>query len=732
MQILLTPFSARSFRVQLLLIAFLLSGNFNALIAQARSLEDSLTELIQLDNVKDTTKVMAMCKLGIDLKNRDPKRAIKCINEANALSKQIKFLHGEALSLINAGSVYYDMGKHKEALEYWFESIAVYKKMSKSKSISMKALGLHGLTDNLISISRLYCEIGELHNFEKHVAEARKIMKENPSEYSRLGWIGIEWAGCYYMNGKNKEARQLYNDALEQFGKSKDQYGIANTFANLGMLHNRMDQLDSSLTYLKKSLVLYTTIKSLDGQSWVNNIIGNVYKKRNNSDSAFIYFNAAYNNGVQANNIGIQISSLINIGKLLSDQNKLDQSFRYWKNAYDLAANYSSPDFVLTTSKFLAEYYQVKRDYKSALEFTNVYLAVKDSLNTNENMKTIGKLEAQYDFDKEQATQASRFEEKLLAQRTLAIAEKKQQKLIIIAVSVGLLIVAVFSFFLYKRMRFTRKQQILIARQKEMVMLKNKEILDSINYAKRIQAAVLPATTIFKKHLPDSFILYKPKDIVAGDFYWLEKKNDHLLVAACDCTGHGVPGAMVSVICNNGLNRSVREHNIVDPSEILNKTREIVIQEFEKSDENVNDGMDVALVSIEGLNDKVRMCFAGANNPVWIVKSDNKTLEEIIGVKQPIGKFEGFKSYVRHERYLNHGDVIYLFTDGYKDQFGGKQIANGSIAGKKFKSSRLKALLVSIAKLPMEEQKLKLEKEFEEWRGDMEQVDDVCIIGIRV
>jgi hypothetical protein len=117
MQILLTPFSARSFRVQLLLIAFLLSGNFNALIAQARSLEDSLTELIQLDNVKDTTKVMAMCKLGIDLKNRDPKRAIKCINEANALSKQIKFLHGEALSLINAGSVYYDMGKHKEALD---------------------------------------------------------------------------------------------------------------------------------------------------------------------------------------------------------------------------------------------------------------------------------------------------------------------------------------------------------------------------------------------------------------------------------------------------------------------------------------------------------------------------------------------------------------------------------------------------------------------------------------
>ena len=153
--------------------------------------------------------------------------------------------------------------------------------------------------------------------------------------------------------------------------------------------------------------------------------------------------------------------------------------------------------------------------------------------------------------------------------------------------------------------------------QKHEVESKNKEITDSITYAKRIQSAILPPEKVVKESLEDSFILYKPKDIVAGDFYWLEQKNGKVLFAAADCTGHGVPGAMVSVVCNNALNRSVREHGLTDPGKILDKTREIVIEEFEKSDEEVNDGMDIAICSLEGNS----LQYAGAHNPLWVIRN---------------------------------------------------------------------------------------------------------------
>jgi serine phosphatase RsbU (regulator of sigma subunit) len=249
------------------------------------------------------------------------------------------------------------------------------------------------------------------------------------------------------------------------------------------------------------------------------------------------------------------------------------------------------------------------------------------------------------------------------------------------------------------------------------------EIQDSINYAKRIQSAILPSDRIVKESLADSFILYKPKDIVAGDFYWLEKSSDQVLIAACDCTGHGVPGAMVSVICNNALNRSVREFGLKEPGKILDKTREIVISEFEKSEDEVKDGMDISLCSLS--LSALTLYWSGANNPLWILRKDSTEIEEIKADKQPIGKYAAAKSFTTHQKNLEKGDLIYLITDGYQDQFGGDK-------GKKFKAAELKNLLVSISKETMESQKKKIDEAFETWRGKLEQIDDVCIIGIRV
>ena len=247
---------------------------------------------------------------------------------------------------------------------------------------------------------------------------------------------------------------------------------------------------------------------------------------------------------------------------------------------------------------------------------------------------------------------------------------------------------------------------------------KNKEILDSIQYAKRIQSAILPSTSIIKQALKNSFILYKPKDIVSGDFYWIEQKNDKVFFAAADCTGHGVPGAMVSVICNNALNRSVREFDINSTSEILNNTRELVIKEFEKSEEEVKDGMDIAICMLEGNI----LYYSGAYNPLWIIR-DNEIIETKAD-RQPIGKFDFSRPFTSHQFKLEPGDTFYIFTDGFPDQFGGKD-------GKKFKNVNLKKLISSIQEHSMEEQKEILNKAFEEWRGPHEQIDDVCIIGVR-
>lgn len=283
--------------------------------------------------------------------------------------------------------------------------------------------------------------------------------------------------------------------------------------------------------------------------------------------------------------------------------------------------------------------------------------------------------------------------------------------------------VAIFSILLIRmRYRLTSKEVMArhaLEKSKKEIEEKNNEIVDSINYAKRIQTAILPPHSMIKEHLPNSFVLYKPKDIVAGDFYWLEHLEEKVFFAAADCTGHGVPGAMVSVICNNGLNRSVREYQLNDPAKILDKTREIVIKEFEKSEEEVKDGMDIALCSLQGN----KLEYAGAHNPIWIIR--NEEIIEIKANKQPIGKFDYQEPYTTHAIDLQEGDTFYIFSDGYVDQFGGEK-------GKKFKSLNFKRLLISIQNEPMEKQKELIDQAFENWKGDLEQIDDVCVIGVRV
>ena len=364
-----------------------------------------------------------------------------------------------------------------------------------------------------------------------------------------------------------------------------------------------------------------------------------------------------------------------------------------------------------------------------------------------------------------------------------AMEKEKQQRYILYVSLVCFLLIGAFTFRGYQR---KKKDNIVINLQKEEVEKQHLELeevhhemRDSINYAKRLQEAILPPLDLIKENLPQSFIHFKPKDIVSGDFYWFERINGVSYIAAADCTGHGVPGAMVSVVCSNALNRAVKEFNISEPAEILNQVRKLVIETFGKSGESssfakasenaIKDGMDIAMCAIHGSASANRMSpkasamaqatggtrkvtFAGANNPLWIVRKtallndaqkqerstvivEDLSLIEYKPDKQPIGLYVGMKEFTQQEIELQENDTMYIFTDGFADQFGGERASAGAVGGtrrgKKFKYKPFKRMLIELSHEPMEKQETIIDSKFEEWRGDLEQIDDVCIIGIR-
>jgi len=274
--------------------------------------------------------------------------------------------------------------------------------------------------------------------------------------------------------------------------------------------------------------------------------------------------------------------------------------------------------------------------------------------------------------------------------------------------------------------------------QKHLVEEKQKEIVDSITYAKRLQEAILPAQEIVNNYLPENFILYTPKDLVAGDFYWMEVVNDGdkeiTFIAAADSTGHGVPGAMVSVVCSNALNRAVLEFKLTTTGQILDKTRELVLDTFSKSTTDVKDGMDISLLAVIRQNNEIiEINWSGANNPLWFISSSNENqnqtepveVKEVKANKQPIGKTDNPTPFTTHSIPYVKGTSFYLFTDGYADQFGGPK-------GKKFKYKQLEELLLELSTKEMSIQKETLNSKFEEWKSGIEQVDDVCVIGVKL
>ncbi|HEY1040852.1 MAG TPA: SpoIIE family protein phosphatase [Bacteroidia bacterium] len=373
----------------------------------------------------------------------------------------------------------------------------------------------------------------------------------------------------------------------------------------------------------------------------------------------------------------------------------------------------------------LIQLYIKKGDREKSIYYLEKHDSVSRLLYNAENANSVSEMKVQFETDKKEA------ENKLLqVENALSAKTLRQQKTINFFIIGGLLVASLFCFYIFYSLRKQRSANAIISHQKMMVEAKHKEISDSIHYAERIQRSFLASNELLSSRIKEYFVFFRPRDVVSGDFYYASVlRNGNFALVTADSTGHGVPGAIMSIINITSLEKAI-DQGITQPAEIFNHTRKTIIGRLKKdgSSEGGKDGMDASITVYDMANKKLTL--AAANCPVWIVRKNSESgvyeLIESRSDKMPIGKHEMQDvSFNQLEVELREADVVYTLTDGFADQFGGEN-------GKKFMSKNLRALLIKHAHLPMQEQSSVLEKTFTEWKRDLEQVDDVCIIGVRI
>ena len=547
----------------------------------------------------------------------------------------------------------------------------------------------------------------------------------------KLNWVCItdDYLGILkFTAGNYEDAIRSYRDYINKVSKNNYNLKVAGTHNNIGLCLIELNRPEEALTCFDTSLQLYTQEENKVGIGRIYNNLGTAYLKMGKDLQALDHFQKGLVIREEAAaGIPSTTESIINIGKAQYKLGKANKAIGNLEKTLGIARTIKSKELQLRIFSVLKDLYYQRGSYKKAIDIQAEFYALQDTLYGQRLKDKLlisslsGKFKRKVIEDSIAQIQKNLFHaEELRIQQKIKEQIIAKNKLVRTFLLIGLGMIALVLVILFKRFKEKKQANAIIYKQKEELQQKQTDILDSIVYAKRIQSAILPPDKLIKSHFPNSFILYRPKDIVAGDFYWLESKEGVVYFAVADCTGHGVPGAMISVMCNNGLNRAVRENGLTTPGTILDQTKEFVITEFGKSEEKVMDGMDIALCALKGK----RLSYSGSHNPLWIIRKGGQEVFEIKADRQPIGRFGEEVPFTTHEIEVDPGDTLYIFSDGFSDQFGG---ANG----KKFKISNFKKLLLKLQNNSMEDQKLLLDNAFESWRGELEQIDDVCVMGVR-
>ncbi|HTB05607.1 MAG TPA: tetratricopeptide repeat protein [Bacteroidia bacterium] len=655
---------------------------------------DSLKRAVSIAK-SDTEKANIMHDLVVDLitighyPQADSLQTIEM-----KLSQKSDFKKGIAEAILNKGIIQYYQGDYPEGLSSLFNSLKL------CENINDK----HGKASSILYIGYIYEGQGDAKRAMDYFTQSSKLFEElNDDDYDATAIINIG---------------NLYSNLLHDYGRA--------------------------MGYYIKSMKLFTKAKDDDGVGSALKDIGNMYLFEKDTAEAIENLEKGQNIFKELNDNEGFAQAEISLGNIYLGQKKYSKALEYAENANQLGKGIGSFVDIKESEKLLSSIYFITKDNVKSLLHYKAYIAAKDSLTNQENTKKSIRTEMNFEFEKKQTIAKAEQDQKDLLQQ----AQVRKQRLIIYFISGIVLLflcLAIFVFRSYLQKQKANKELDIRNRKIEaayrVIEEKNLEITDSINYAKRIQHAILPDEEVLKKILPQSFVLFMPKDIVSGDFYFVKESKDTIFLAAADCTGHGVPGAFMSMIGSEKLHEAVQQSN--DTAQILQVLNKGIKSSLHQSgSESTRDGMDIALISMAPLNspeggtlsksptseggEAVVLNFSGANRPLWIIRKGAAEIEELKADKKAIGGFtEEEQSFERKEISLNKGDTFYIFSDGYADQFGGEQ-------GKKLSTRKFKEILLNIQNKSMLEQRTYLEGFIDSWKAEKEQLDDILIIGVRI
>jgi serine phosphatase RsbU (regulator of sigma subunit)/lipopolysaccharide biosynthesis regulator YciM len=697
----------------------------------------------------DTNRVQAIYALANIVVNTDQQEAIKLADQGLALADKLAYKRAQSFLMVTKGDAYRKMNKPDDAVKAFEEGIkraipinyhkgagimanragatlADQGKSTEAIAMYKRAVVYDSLARSYALWSEAYRSIGEIYtSLGEHTLAMTNFL--HAIRVAKAGDEKVQVGNAYLSMGNGQQYQKDYDNALVSFKKSsavmeeaKYPYGVAGGYISIGNIYYYKHDYENAITNYKISKDVFTQMKNDPIVARINVDIGNVLFEQGKFQEALSYYEPAMEVFIKYGDDEGMSGCYGNIGAAYRELGKHKESESYYLKSLEIARKNNYTNWKRDSYSGMADLYFDMAQYKNAYLYKDSAATMDSLIIGQEHTRLSKEMEARYDNQQKEA-EISHLNAVTAEQ---ALVDKKQKQ-IIIAVSIGLGIVLLLSFFLVSVNTAKRKANYRLEEQNKIIAEKNKDITDSITYALRIQQSVMPDERILQKAVSDYFILNKPRDIVSGDFFWLAQKEDRTYIAVADCTGHGVPGALVSVVGINLLNKIIEMPGTPSPAGILEQLHPMMINALNKDAEarESNDGMDIALLCID--KNAGTAIFAGASRPLYYANANGFYFFK--GDRYSIAgeKKESDAPFTEQEISLSGAVTLYLSSDGFVDQFGEK-------TGKKFLSKRFQELLQSITALPMKEQQARIEKEFESWKGNIEQVDDILVMGIKV
>ncbi|OFY93466.1 MAG: hypothetical protein A2309_11865 [Bacteroidetes bacterium RIFOXYB2_FULL_35_7] len=637
------------------------------------------------------------------------------------ISRSIVDIKTEANTLNLIGGLFWDMKLYGEAIEYYLESLKLREKIGNKKDI---AASNHNIGSVFKSINH---NTKALYYYEKALEFRKELGDESLLSYT------LNDMGTVYKNLKNYEkALELYNEALEIRRNLADKIGIAGSYKNIGIIYKEKKQYDVAVLTYEKALALYEETNDKRNVANVLNYIGNVFLEKNKTNDASEYYKKALNVSHEAGYKEGIIFSNLNLADLTIKKGQKKESIPFLEEALNVARDIDLKEALLRIYDLFNDLYSGMGDYKKAWDFKCLHAEIKDSLMAEENIKKIAEVQVKYlVYKQDKEMSEKKFE---LFQKQSQLATEKNIRYFLLF---GLLIILLVLFLLYRQYKTKKRSNIKLAAQKNEIekqsqllefanvqlQEKNTQITDSIHYAKLIQEAILPREKYIKESLPDSFIHFKPRDIVSGDFYWFHKENNFIFFAVVDCTGHGVPGGFMSMIGYTLLNDIVKEKKTFEPAKVLEKLNLAVFHTLNQKESKQDDGMDISFCCIDTNENVISLSLAN-QSAYFCQDGEIKSLSGDIFSIGGIFSSRVQVNFTTHSFALKKGSVLYMLSDGYADQIGEE-------GNDKFSTARFEKTLTEINQLPLEKQQEIINNNFLAWKGSRRQIDDVLVTGIR-